>query len=90
MCRVTLYECGSHCLCPVFIIIVITLQQVRKKEELHHGKKQKQLDEYERPQRFADGHASESVVIKTKYLDRQCSHVFQSHTCEVTMRRASS
>ena len=49
-------------------ILCIRIDKIRKEEELEHQEDDGKLDEDDGPERFAQGHLPETIVIEMEYL----------------------
>jgi hypothetical protein len=61
---------ASDSLCPVSIIVVVTLQQVREEKQPEDKKQDKKLYYNHQPQIAAYGHRPETVTIETVNPDK--------------------
>lgn len=51
----------------LLVIVEIALQEVWKKQQLHHHEEDEQFDQDDQPQGFPDGHPAETVVVEQPY-----------------------
>ena len=49
-------------------ILCIRIDKIRKEEELEHQKDDGKLDEDDGPERLAQGHRPEAIIIEMEYL----------------------
>jgi hypothetical protein len=50
--------------CPALIILEICIQIIREKKDSQHYEHNKKLYQYKNPKRFANRHATETIVVK--------------------------
>ena len=73
----------NNVIAPFFIGAEPGLKKIRKKENLHNGKKDEELDQDDDPELPADGHIPEAVVVKPedpkKNIAGHCSKNIKEH-----------
>jgi hypothetical protein len=72
-------QLARYVILPVRVAVKLS-QKVGKKEYFQYGKHDEQLDEDNRPQGFADGHAAETLSVEAEYAYRygeNFSHALQ-------------
>ena len=57
----------SDVFCFLLLGVTLGVQEVGKEKQFDDDKKDKQLDAYDKPQGFADGHLTEAVIIQVKH-----------------------
>ena len=72
-----------------FLAIALATQEVRKEYHLDDDKEDKQLDANDEPQRLANGHAAESIVIQMEHARPEALTVFLivTHDMKVNVKQ---
>ena len=66
----------ANVLCLFFLAIALGIQEIGKENHLDDDKEDKQLDGDNEPQRLADGHTAESIVIQMEDARPEALTVF--------------